>query len=90
VDRRPLREPLTPQDEYLHDIATSLRILVDRSVPAPPAEGQISLREPATPSTRIKHVGGGVYTVTVAGVEVDRVKGRDAAEASLREHRDAR
>lgn len=46
MDRQPLRDPKTPADEYLYDIATSLRTLVDG--PTPP-DGQVPLREPAIP-----------------------------------------
>lgn len=52
-DRNPLPAPATAIDMYLHDIAQSLRNLVDLATPAPepPAADDVTeLREPARAS----------------------------------------
>lgn len=47
----PLPQPKTPTDVYLHDIATSCRILAERTdedEPATPSGGPVELREPVS------------------------------------------
>lgn len=48
MDRPALPAPVTRSDRYFHDIAASLRTLVDRGdVPELP-DGEVRLEEPAT------------------------------------------
>lgn len=62
ADRRALPPPATQADEYLHDIAASLRQLVDMlaqtvvEVPAADAGDVVALREPepANPKRRTR------------------------------------
>ena len=53
MDRKELRLPVTSQEEYLHDIALSLRQLtrhVCAQTSAVEDSGRVSLREPAIPA----------------------------------------
>lgn len=64
ADRRALPSPATQVDEYLHDVAVSLRQVSDHLAQvtamlaqmtvelATPADDGVALREPATPKKR--------------------------------------
>ena len=96
-DRPALPSPIQRADEYMHDIATSLRQLLDGGpssqasdvVKVGPDERVVPLSEPA-PTVDIRHIGGGWYELTVDGEPSgDKIQGREAAEAAAADLRGA-
>lgn len=76
MDRPDLPPPVTRTDRILHDIATSLRTLVDRDAEPAPAEGTVRLQEPAVPRPPEHGKGSGrdawaAYVRSIGGLDSD-------------------
>lgn len=87
-----LPHPVTPAEEYLCDIAHSLRQLVAQSAPAAASGDIVALREPAAPAAlpadfpgRAALLEAGIDTVTAVpsdGATLTQIKGIGAVTAN--------
>lgn len=91
MDAKPLPAPRSREDEYLHDIATSLRIMSGRNVVVfDHQDGPVELIEPAGGIEVVPVGGGGWHELRDChGTVVEKVRGRRNAERRAAELREA-
>lgn len=87
MDRKPLREPKTPQDEYLHDMASSLRDIHDHLVGTPDGreDGTVQLREPAVDLDGMTRDQLDQHARRVGVSEPQALPNKDAVKTAIRE-----